>query len=196
MFDLNRYDFISIQFCGCPQTLWRSDAGNFPIRSHLVRLREIMSRNACHDVHRGSFFRFGTVSISSCTDCILDAEYEAISFSLRTRSEEMNYRLITNRFLGWKGYINTRLTSNLAGVHKTARRTNWTVWIVQIALRLYGCRTGSEPSNFVVQTRFPECSIWTVTISYLIISMGVPKHCGDQMPATSRSDHIWCVYEK
>ena len=104
MFDLNRYDFISIQFCGCPQTLWRSDAGNFPIRSHLVRLRGIMSRNACHDVHRGSFFRFGTVSISSCTDCILDAEYEAISFSLRTRSEETNYRLITNRFLGWKGY--------------------------------------------------------------------------------------------
>ena len=56
MFDLNRYDFISLQFCGCPQTLWRSDAGNFPIRSHLVRLREIMSRNAWHDVHRESFF--------------------------------------------------------------------------------------------------------------------------------------------
>ena len=104
MFDLNRYDFMSIKFYGSSKKLCRSDADSHLIGSNSVRLRAITSRNAIHDDHRGNFFWFGTVSIFSWGDCILDAEYEAISFSLRTRSEETNYRLITNRFLGWKGY--------------------------------------------------------------------------------------------
>ena len=56
MFDMNRYDFISNHFYGCPQKLCRSDFGNCSIRSHSVRLRAIMSRNAWHDIHRESFF--------------------------------------------------------------------------------------------------------------------------------------------
>ena len=104
MFDLNRYDFISHQFYGSPKKLCRSDADSHPIGSNSVRLRAIMSRYTWHDDHRGSFFWFRTVSIFSWGDCILDAEYEAISLSLRARSEETNCRLITNRVPGWKGY--------------------------------------------------------------------------------------------
>ena len=104
MFDLNRYDFMSIKFYGSSKKLCRSDADSHLIVSNSVRLRAITSRNAIHDDNRCSFFWFGIVSIFSWGDCILDAEYEAISLSLRARSEETNCRLITNRVHGWKGY--------------------------------------------------------------------------------------------